>query len=91
MRKACEEIGADYNQLEKYIIGDSTSDAKAAIQAGGTGIIVTHPEIKEGKNARYQAPKIEEMMQDPQYEGKVHWIHSMVDAADLILEEIQRI
>ena len=88
LEQAAERLGIELKDISLYVLGDRSSDVITGINAGGSGILVNNPAIIRGASSYDKTSKIEAMIQDPEYSGRVHIVWNLVEAADIVLGDL---
>ncbi|MBT6519797.1 HAD-IIIA family hydrolase [Candidatus Woesearchaeota archaeon] len=86
LRRAAKELNIEYDSVQKYVLGDRSSDALCGINSGGVGILVNNPSVGRGTSSFYKTDKIETMVNDPEYDGRIYIVSDLIEAARIILE-----
>jgi histidinol-phosphate phosphatase family protein len=87
LRRAAQELGIDYDSVQKYVVGDRSSDAMCGINSGGIGILINNPAVGRGSSSFDKTGKIEAMVEDLMYKGRVHIVSDLVEAARIVCDE----
>jgi len=85
LKEAAEELGLEWDVLSLYVIGDRAGDVQTGINAGGSGILVNNPDIIRGPSNFDKTGKVEAMLEDPIYAGKVYIVNNLIEAAKIVL------
>ena len=87
LKRAAKELGIEYSNIVKYVIGDSSSDAMCGFNGGGKGILIDNIGLRNRHSLMGKDGNIQDKLNQPKYQGRLFVVSDLVDAANIVIED----